>query len=141
MDGVLADLQAALHRQKEAGGLRKEAELAHAAGAVAAQEGEAAVVAGEVAGKLEAAGLKEEAEQVAEMQHLLESGEASGEDLEKAAKEAHELAAKLRAEEKENEAKEVEKLAGLLDATTEARLGVEAKEAEKLAHHQPPSPA
>jgi hypothetical protein len=49
-----------------------------------------------VAGKLDTAGLVEEANQVGEMQGLLESGDASGEGLQKAAQDAHDLAAKLR---------------------------------------------
>jgi len=69
-----------------------------------------------VALKLEKAGLVEEAAQVKEWQTMLEGHHESGADIEHAAHEAHELAAKLRAEGKEKEAEEVEKLAVLLDA-------------------------
>ena len=64
-------------------------------------------------------------------QGMLEGGEESGADLEKAAHSAHELAVKLRAEGKDAEADEVEKLAQLLDVAAESKLEVEAGQKEK----------
>ena len=64
---------------------------------------------------------------------MLENPESTGKDLQDAAHDAHELAAKLRADGHLAEADEVEKLALLLDAAAEKKLGVEALEAEKAA--------
>merc|ERR1711865_190694 len=103
--------------------------MGEAAGA--AEAAKLAEAAGALADMLEAAGLKEEAAKVHEWQAALENSETSGEGLQQAAHEAHELAAQLRADGKEAEADEVEKLAKLLDGAAEAKLEVEAMEKEK----------
>merc|ERR1719247_3926733 len=97
---------------------------------VAKQAAEAAKAAGECAAAFEKAGLGEEAKSVKDWQGLLEGGQESGADLEKAAHSAHELAVKLRAEGKDAEADEVEKLAQLLDVAVESKLRAEGKDAE-----------
>ena len=83
--------------------------------------------------KLEKAGLKEEAEQLKDWQKMLEGGEESGADLEKAAHDAHALGAKLRAGGHDDLADDVEKVAGMLDAAAHTKLEVEMMQKEKEA--------
>merc|ERR1712086_780426 len=85
MDAMADKLEAAL--DEEAEDKKKDAELAEAAG----ERGRTSFFS------------------------MLESGDASEEDLERASRDAHDLAAKLRAEGKEGEALEVKKLVTLLD--------------------------
>merc|ERR1719398_428980 len=125
MEAMVVKLEGAQQAHEEA------AELMKAEGEAAEQAAEAAKAAGECAEALEKAGLGEEAKSVKDWQGMLEGGEESGADLEKAAHSAHELAAKLRAEGKDAEADEVEKLAQLLDVAAEPKLEVEAGQKEK----------